>query len=122
MNSSRQNKPGIFFPAMIQTSEDDMPVTSLPVANSTTSDPNKASLENECKWGTLNTALVMTLCGTLMLNMFAAIILFRVPVVTVRGRSNPVYLCLRFLNITDIAQVLLCPFLRCVMVFSMCFI
>lgn len=61
--------------------------------------------EGQCAWNGMNTALVSCLVVTLLLNIFASVILFRVPLVTVRGRSNPVYLCIRFLNISDVAQV-----------------
>uniref|UniRef100_H2YHF9 G-protein coupled receptors family 1 profile domain-containing protein n=1 Tax=Ciona savignyi TaxID=51511 RepID=H2YHF9_CIOSA len=44
---------------------------------------------------------------TILLNMAASFVLFRVPLVTVRGRSNPVYLCIRFLNISDLIQAFL---------------
>ncbi|CAK8673785.1 unnamed protein product [Clavelina lepadiformis] len=68
---------------------------------------NGTEPELKCKWDTFNTMLLCLLLLTLIMNGFASVVLFRVPLVNVRGRSNPVYLCIRFLNVTDILQTLL---------------
>nr|XP_039274581.1 uncharacterized protein LOC120348506 [Styela clava]XP_039274582.1 uncharacterized protein LOC120348506 [Styela clava] len=65
---------------------------------------NLTLLPPKCKWNSLNTGMACLLFLTFTLNVLSSIVLFRVPLVTVRGRSNPVYLCIRFLNICDVLQ------------------
>lgn len=60
---------------------------------------------HQCEWNSLNTGMTILLIVTLFLNLLSSVVLFRVPLVTVRGRSNPVYLCIRFLNVCDVLQV-----------------
>ena len=62
-------------------------------------------LHGECKWTIFNTGMAIFLGLTLILNLITAFIIFRVPLITNRGRSNPVYLCIRFLNVVDMTQV-----------------
>lgn len=59
---------------------------------------------DECKWGHFNTGILILLFFTLALNILASFVLFRVPLTTMRGRSNPVYFCIRVLNICDVLQ------------------
>lgn len=60
--------------------------------------------EKKCAWNAMNSCLACLLFVTFVLNVMSSVVLFRVPLVTVRGRSNPVYLCIRFLNVCDILQ------------------
>ncbi|XP_078489498.1 uncharacterized protein LOC100182439 [Ciona intestinalis] len=81
---------------------------TTPDFNFTTHLPNNTNpYIGQCKWNILNTTLALFLALTILLNLAASFVLFRVPLVTVRGRSNPVYLCIRFLNITDLIQAVL---------------
>jgi len=93
---------------------------ALAAGNNTTPASEK-NMTGECKWNVLNSVLVSTLLVSTMVNVFAAVILFRVPLITSRGRSNPVYLCIRCLNLSDIAQVKCFPgflFLLILRIFS----
>ena len=66
---------------------------------------DSSTLRGQCKWSPLNSALSGFLVLTFSLNIVAAFVIFRVPLVSTRGRCNPVYLCIRFLNSIDLAQV-----------------
>ena len=81
--------------------------TSDVLTSSNTTDGHDA---NACAWSTINTFFSLGLVLTVGVNMMAAIVLFRVPLVSLHGRSNPIYLCIRFLNICDIMQVNVCIF------------
>jgi len=62
---------------------------------------------NKCAWNSFNTLLLIGCLVILTINVLTSFILFRVPIVNIRGRSNPVYLCIRFMNVSDIVQACL---------------
>ena len=72
---------------------------------SSTIAPGFVSLEGECEWSPLNSFLTSLLFFMLLLNLLATFIIFQIPLISSRGRSNPVNLCIRFLNVIDIVQV-----------------
>jgi len=75
----------------------------------TVTENNNVTTTNEkpCEWSIINTALAIGCSLTLLFNLLASVVLFRVPLVNIRGRSNPVYLCIRSMNICDISQAFL---------------
>lgn len=70
-----------------------------------------STMIGKCKWTSLNSAITSVLLLSFALNALAAIVVFRVPLVSNRGRSNPLHLCIRFLNAVDMIQVRAIEFL-----------